>query len=551
MKYVFTLFVTLLSIWISVADANALSASISVPSSVQNSAFDVTITFSESVSDFVQGDLSLSGTDLSLNSATIASITDWSTTDNTVFTAEITPTASGTVTLDVAANVATDAANNPNTAATTQTVSIDVDPPGVSISTGVVGASRFIVGVVFTEPVRRDEFDPRSELTSSGLPITITFAGSIGDRCSEVTVDAQTISLCDQWTYFVAAVTESGELTFNIAAGVTRDLAGNSNTAATLTVTADIDLPAISSVTVPSGPQFGEFDITIEFTEPVSPNNHQETLRSSSLTISSTAEYRIGYLRAKNETGDRTTYVMTLMPLNDRSRRWSMDGQIRITAISSDAVRDTARNLNLQQSLSESVSPYVSVVRYSPYDMDKDDDVDIYDVKIVVQALGQSGDAITDSRTDIDADGDVDKNDVLAVIDNVGIFIAAPVSADIFADLSPEVYKALDPILLTETLDAVRLESDGSLKYLQAIVLLEHFLAEMRPDETQLLANYPNPFNPETWIPYHLAKSSDVRITIYDVRGSVVRRLELGHLPPGYYTSRNRGRLLGWQKCCG
>ena len=170
----------------------------------------------------------------------------------------------------------------------------------------------------------------------------------------------------------------------------------------------------------------------------------------------------------------------------------------------------------------------------------KDDDVDIVDVKIVVQAIGQSGDAITDPRTDIDADDDVDKDDVLAVIGNFGTAIAAPASADIFADLSPEIYQALNPILLTETLDAVRLESDGSLKYLQTIALLEHLLAEMRPDETQLLANYPNPFNPETWIPYHLAKSSDVRITIYDLRGSVVRRLELGHLPPGYYTSRNR-----------
>jgi hypothetical protein len=217
-----------------------------------------------------------------------------------------------------------------------------------------------------------------------------------------------------------------------------------------------------------------------------------------------------------------------------------MDGQIRITAISSDTVKDAARNLNLQQSLSESVSPYVSVFRYSPYDMDKDDDVDIDDVKIVVQALGQSGGAITDPRTDIDADDDVDKDDVLAVINNVGTATAAPASADIFADLSPEIYKALNPTLLTETLDAVRLESDGSLKYFQAIVLLEHLLAEMRPDETQLLANYPNPFNPETWIPYHLAKSSDVRITIYDVRGSVVRRLELGHQREGYYTNRNR-----------
>ena len=531
MKYVFTLFVTLLSTWISVVDANALSASISVPSSVQNSAFDVTITFSGSVADFVQGDLSLGGT-------ATASITAWNTTDNTVYTAEITPTTSGEVTLDIAADVATDATNNSNTAATTQTVSIDVDPPGVSISTGVVGASSFIVGVVFTEPVRRDEFDPRSELTSSGLPITITFAGSISDRCSEVTVDAQTISLCDQWAYFVAAVTESGELTFNIAAGVTRDLAGNSNTAATLTVTADIDRPAISSVTVPSGPQFGEFDITIEFTEPVSPGRpyFSPYLLSSDLTISRTTGLSYSAIFQVEEV-DRTTYILTFTPNNGR---WSMDGQIRITAISSDSVKDAARNLNLQQSLSESVSPYVSVVRYSPYDMDKDDDVDIADVKIVVQALGQSGTGITDPRTDIDADDDVDKDDVLAVIDNVGTATAAPASADIFADLSPEIYKALDPILLTETLDAVRLESDGSLKYLQAIVLLEHFLAEMRPDETQLLANYPNPFNPETWIPYHLAKSSDVRITIYDVRGSVIRRLELGHLSPGYYTSRNR-----------
>ena len=95
----------------------------------------------------------------------------------------------------------------------------------------------------------------------------------MSDRCSEVTVDEQTIRLCSQWLYDLTA-TESGELTFNIAAGVARDLAGNSNTAATaLTVTADIDRPEISRVTVPSGPQTGEFNMTIEFTEPVSPGS--------------------------------------------------------------------------------------------------------------------------------------------------------------------------------------------------------------------------------------------------------------------------------------
>ncbi len=60
------------------------------------------------------------------------------------------------------------------------------------------------------------------------------------------------------------------------------------------------------------------------------------------------------------------------------------------------------------------------------------------------------------------------------------------------------------------------------------------------PTTTVLLSNYPNPFNPETWIPYQLAKSSDVQITIYDGRGVIVRQLVLGHQAPGFYTSRSR-----------
>ena len=80
----------------------------------------------------------------------------------------------------------------------------------------------------------------------------------------------------------------------------------------------------------------------------------------------------------------------------------------------------------------------------------------------------------------------------------------------------------------------MRAESDGSLKYQRAIALLERVLAAMRPTETLLLANYPNPFNPETWIPYHLSELSDVHIIIYDTHGRVVRRLDLGHQPEGY-----------------
>ena len=60
------------------------------------------------------------------------------------------------------------------------------------------------------------------------------------------------------------------------------------------------------------------------------------------------------------------------------------------------------------------------------------------------------------------------------------------------------------------------------------------------PDTTRLFANYPNPFNPETWIPYQLAEPSDVKITIYDARGSVIRQLNLGHQFAGMYTSQSR-----------
>ena len=60
------------------------------------------------------------------------------------------------------------------------------------------------------------------------------------------------------------------------------------------------------------------------------------------------------------------------------------------------------------------------------------------------------------------------------------------------------------------------------------------------PTETVLLSNYPNPFNPETWIPYQLAEPAAVTLTIYTVNGGVVRWLSLGYQPAGIHQSRSR-----------
>ena len=60
------------------------------------------------------------------------------------------------------------------------------------------------------------------------------------------------------------------------------------------------------------------------------------------------------------------------------------------------------------------------------------------------------------------------------------------------------------------------------------------------PEHSALLQNFPNPFNPDTWIPYQLKEGSEVTIRIYSVSGELVRTLELGNKAAGLYVSRDR-----------
>lgn len=60
----------------------------------------------------------------------------------------------------------------------------------------------------------------------------------------------------------------------------------------------------------------------------------------------------------------------------------------------------------------------------------------------------------------------------------------------------------------------------------------------VQPNKTQVLPNYPNPFNPETWIPFQLAEPSEIVVEIYDVSGLKVRTLKVGHRQVGFYIRR-------------
>ena len=103
----------------------------------------------------------------------------------------------------------------------------------------------------------------------------------------------------------------------------------------------------------------------------------------------------------------------------------------------------------------------------------------------------------------------------------------------------------MDAATIEAWITLARLEDDGSIAFRQGIQNLQNLLASLIiPQETALLANYPNPFNPETWIPYQLAVPAEVALTIYDMNGVAVRRLTVGHQAVGMYQSR--GRAVYW-----
>ena len=99
---------------------------------------------------------------------------------------------------------------------------------------------------------------------------------------------------------------------------------------------------------------------------------------------------------------------------------------------------------------------------------------------------------------------------------------------------SPDPLIGVQPLRYTVTADDVK----------RSQIQLGELVAYEIPAETQLLSNYPNPFNPETWIPYRLAEDAFVTLIIYDRSGRVVRTLEVGHRIAAAY--ENRSKAVYW-----
>ena len=196
------------------------------------------------------------------------------------------------------------------------------------------------------------------------------------------------------------------------------------------------------------------------------------------------------------------------------------------------------RNFQLGSSTGEiipaGVPKFVIIVESKPvWDVNADGQVSVLDLILVARHFG--GDASANPQADVNRDGVINIQDLIIVAQHLGESTdsAAP---SVIAINNGELTPAMIQVWITQA----EIEDDGSIAFRQGIANLERLLTLFIPEETALLHNYPNPFNPETWIPYQLAEPAEVTLTIHSVNGTLVRTLALGHQPAGIYQTRTR-----------
>ena len=168
----------------------------------------------------------------------------------------------------------------------------------------------------------------------------------------------------------------------------------------------------------------------------------------------------------------------------------------------------------------------------NPADVNGDGVVNVLDLIQVANGLGKS-------TPDPNGDGVVNILGLTFVAKHLGQNAAAPSQLALIESIPTTVKEVSAVQHALAELEAIPNKSHG---VQIAIELLRHYLSIAAPNvqETKLLSNYPNPFNPDTWIPYQLSEESTVTVKIYDVTGSLVRTIQVGHKPAGYYHTRER-----------
>ena len=265
-------------------------------------------------------------------------------------------------------------------------------------------------------------------------------------------------------------------------------------------------------------------------------------------------------------TGGTPPYTYTLAPLPGGLSFDETKRELSGTPTTAETISTTYTAMDAA-SVSASLTFTIEVKAGVILDVNGDGQVTVIDLAMVALFYGTLVPADTRLPADVNADGTVDILDLTAVAqaidttENVLSLKNVEIALLIAAEQAVELEAIAAAPRRTNTLGSavsvsVRFTTKNVADALAAVrkdvrfrksipAMLETFLAHLieittTPDTTALLPNYPNPFNPETWIPYHLSKDAAVVLTIYDVRGSRVRELSLGHQAAGVYESRGR-----------
>ena len=210
------------------------------------------------------------------------------------------------------------------------------------------------------------------------------------------------------------------------------------------------------------------------------------------------------------------------------------NGDGTLATITFEVVIQKASHLTLSVILSDSngerLFPFVNHARViEPWDVNGDGSVDILDLSFVASRLGQTGQA----QADVNSDGVIDIKDLVLVASAVSYDAVAPAA-------HPQAIATITPPDVHGWISQAQRLDLTEVRLQRGLFFLEQLLAALVPKETALLPNYPNPFNPETWIPYRLAEDTSVSLTIYDGSGQVVRTLDVGHRVAAFYESRSK-----------
>ena len=228
-----------------------------------------------------------------------------------------------------------------------------------------------------------------------------------------------------------------------------------------------------------------------------------------------------------------------LVQLNAASLAGESDGDGTLATLTFEVIAVKASTLTLSDMLlsnraGETFLPQIENAEITEPtklkgDINGDGTVNIADLVLVASNLGETG----QNAADVNGDGQVNIGDLVLVAGALGNSATAP-------SLNPQAVKMLTATEVKQWLSAAQRLNLTDTTSQRGILFLQQLLTALIPKKNALLPNYPNPFNPETWIPYHLAKDADVTLHIYAVNGALVRTLALGHQAAGMYQSRSR-----------